>query len=69
MKPEVGRYDANYGLWLKGKGDGTFTEVLSKDSGFATLGQVRDIEQIKVGNKELILVAKNNEQMQVFELE
>ena len=69
VKPEVGRYDANYGLWLKGKGDGTFTEVLAKDSGFATMGQVRDIETIKVGDKELILVAKNNEQMQVFEVQ
>ncbi len=68
VKPEVGRYDANYGLWLKGKGDGTFEEILTKDSGFATMGQVRDIEKIKVGDKELILVAKNNEQLQVFEM-
>jgi len=68
VKPEVGRYDANYGLWLKGNGDGTFEEVLAKDSGFSTMGQVRDIETIKVGEKELILVAKNNEQMQIFEV-
>ena len=68
VKPEVGRYDANYGLWLKGNGDGTFKEVFSKDSGFATKGQVRDIESIEVNGKELILVAKNNEQMQVFEV-
>ncbi len=66
VKPEVGRYDANYGLLLKGRGDASFEPVLSKDSGFATKGQVRDITTVNVGGERLILVAKNNEQMQVF---
>jgi hypothetical protein len=69
VKPEVGRYDANYGLLLKGNGDNTFEEVLSKESGFQALGQVRDLERIKVGDKSLLLVAKNNDKMQVFEME
>ncbi len=68
VKPEVGRYDANYGLLLSGTGDGSFKPVLSKESGFFVKGQVRDLVDIKVGNKELILVGKNDEQMQVFEL-
>ena len=68
VKPEVGRYDANYGLLLKGNGDATFEPILSKDSGFFMKGQVRDLVDIEVGGKELILVAKNNEAMQVFEI-
>ncbi len=68
VKPEVGRYDANYGLLLKGNGDATFEPILSKESGFFMKGQVRDLATINVKGKELILVAKNNEAMQVFEI-
>ena len=67
VKPEVGRYDANYGLFLKGKGDATFEPVSSKESGFLVKGQVRDLIDLRVGDKELILVAKNNDFLQVFE--
>ncbi len=67
VKPEVGRYDANYGLFLKGRGDGTFESIPSKDSGLYLKGQVRDMETIEVNGKPLLLVAKNNERMQVFE--
>lgn len=68
VKPEVGRYDANYGLWLKGNGDATFEPVKSRQSGFFTKGQVRDIIDLEVNGKTLILVAKNNDRMQVFEV-
>ena len=68
VKPEVGRYDANYGLLLKGNGDATFEPVMSKNSGFFVKGQVRDLETVNVGGKELVLVAKNDEAMQVFEV-
>lgn len=67
VKPEVGRYDANYGLFLKGKGDNTFLPEFSKESGFRTIGEVRDLTLVKAGNRDLILVAKNNDEMQVFE--
>ncbi|MCB0665358.1 MAG: VCBS repeat-containing protein, partial [Saprospiraceae bacterium] len=67
VKPEVGRYDANYGLFLKGRGDNTFEAEFPKASGFRTIGEVRDLTLVKVGKKELILVAKNNDKMQIFE--
>lgn len=67
VKPEVGRYDANYGLFLKGKGDNTFETEFPKRSGFRTLGEVRDLTLIRVGNRNLVFVAKNNDKMQVFE--
>ncbi len=66
-KPEVGRYDANYGLLLKGNGDNTFQPVYSKNSGFKVIGEIRDINTINVHGKKLVLVAKNNAEIQVFE--
>ncbi|MEM8890997.1 MAG: VCBS repeat-containing protein, partial [Bacteroidota bacterium] len=66
VKPEVGRYDANYGLFLKGKGDGSFESIPSVESGFFLKGEVRDLVSLKNGNKSLLLVAKNNEAMQLF---
>ena len=66
VKPEVGRYDANYGLLLKGKGDGSFDVVPSVESGFFLKGEVRDLVSLKRGNESLLLVAKNNDAMQLF---
>lgn len=67
VKPEVGRYDASYGLMLKGNGDGTFQPVRTKETGLNVRGQVRDIDQLVVDGRRLLIVAKNNEPMQVFE--
>jgi hypothetical protein len=66
VKPEAGRYDANYGLMLKGKGDLSFRPVFPRESGFRVIGQVRDMASIEVNGKPLILVARNNERMQIF---
>lgn len=68
VKPEVGRYDANYGLLLKGNGDGTFEPKTSKESGFLVKGQVRDLMNLEIGGKEWVVVAKNNEVAEIFEV-
>jgi enediyne biosynthesis protein E4 len=60
-KPEVGRYDASYGTFLKGDGKGDFKAVPNKDCGLMIDGEVRDIKRIKVGKDNLILVARNND--------
>ncbi len=65
-KPEVGSYDADTGVWLRGDGKGNFTAVASKDSGFRLYGAVRDIQTVKVGGKNLIFVVKNNDVLQIF---
>lgn len=67
VKPEVGRYDANYGLLLKGRGDNSFQTISPKYSGFNVKGEVRDIISIKTEDKSLLLVTKNNDSLQVFE--
>ncbi len=61
VKPEVGRYDASYGTFLKGDGKGKFKTVLNHDSGLKIDGEVRDIRKIKVGKDDMIMVARNND--------
>ncbi|MHA8061234.1 VCBS repeat-containing protein [Aquirufa beregesia] len=66
--PEWGRFDANYGLLLAGKGQGKFDVLTSKDSGFRTIGQVRNMAKIKSAKQGALLVlAKNNEAAQLFQ--
>ncbi|MBS0001288.1 MAG: VCBS repeat-containing protein [Cyclobacteriaceae bacterium] len=67
VKPEVGRYDASYGAFLKGNGDGTFTHILPKDSGFKPDGEIRDILNIKTLQGNFILVSRNNDSVLVFQ--
>ena len=67
-KPEVGIYDASYGLLLKGDGKGNFQSVKPAESGFFIKGAVRDIISIKKAKKRVIIVAKNNDAMEMFNL-
>ncbi|MEY3321945.1 MAG: hypothetical protein RLZZ417_1528 [Bacteroidota bacterium] len=68
-KPEVGRYDASYGLFLKGNGSGEFKPVLAKDSGFKLKGQTRGFSLLSVKNESILLVANNNDQAQIFTIQ
>ncbi len=62
VQPDLGRYDAGYGIMLKGNGDGTFTPL--PDSGFFVPGQGRDIEQLTPG---IFLVARNHASLLMFQ--
>ena len=68
-KPEVGRYDASYGLFLKGNGSGDFKPVLAKDSGLKLKGQTRGFSLLSVKNESILIVANNNEQAQTFTIQ
>jgi hypothetical protein len=61
-----GRYDASYGLMLKGTGKGSFTPVMPTASGFLLEGEVRDIKPIQTRQGELLLVARNRAGIQWF---
>jgi hypothetical protein len=65
-KPEVGRYDASYGLLLKGNGTGQFEAVAPKESGFKVNGEVRDLEAIEISGTAHILVARNSDRVVAF---
>jgi len=66
-KPEVGIYDASYGLYLKGKGNNEFEVRSPRESGFFVRGETRDLVPIKSKIGNLILVAKNDAAMEVFQ--
>ncbi|QKZ12808.1 VCBS repeat-containing protein [Spirosoma sp. KUDC1026] len=61
--PELGRYDASYGLVLQGLGNGQFTTMPAKTSGFVSSGQVRRLKRLAQGQ---FVLAKNNAPAQIF---
>ncbi|MEO6546864.1 MAG: VCBS repeat-containing protein, partial [Ferruginibacter sp.] len=67
-RPEVGIYDASYGLLLKGDGTGNFKAINEKQSGISEKGQIRDIMEVQAGKKKLILFSKNNESMRIYNM-
>ena len=68
VKPEIGKYDANYGVCLLGNGKGGFEAVPNRTIGLAINGQVRDIKPIKLGQRKLLLVARNNAKVQALQI-
>jgi hypothetical protein len=67
VTPVRGRYDASYGLLLRGDGAGHFASVDLEESGLVLEGQVRDMELVRGPNGgRLIVVARNNDRLQVL---
>ncbi len=65
--PDQGRYDADYGNLLLGRGDGTFKVVPLQRSGFVVPGQIRALENVRYATGEkLIAVARNNDRPAFF---
>ncbi len=60
-KPEVGRYDASFGLYLENI-DGANFKTYKGNKGFSLLGEIRDI---KINNQEII-VSRNNDSLAIF---
>ncbi|GAB3540483.1 VCBS repeat-containing protein [Pontibacter brevis] len=61
-----GRYDANWGLVLKGDGKGNFKALSPTECGFLLKGEVRDIKSVNTPAGPLVLVARNNLPIQFF---
>ena len=66
-KPEVGIYDASYGLLLKGNGKGYFNPVFCQQSGIDIKGAVRSIVQIRINGKKCLLFGRNNDKIILLE--
>ena len=66
VKPEVGRYDAGYGISFKGKGDGEFEVLSPQKSGLYLEGEIRDFKVTKNKGQEMLMVIRNNDAMQFF---
>jgi hypothetical protein len=66
LKPQVGRHNSSRGVLLKGI-NGKFINVPQSQNSLYVRGEVRDATIIKSKNIRRILVARNNERLQVFE--
>jgi hypothetical protein len=66
LKPEVGRYDANYGVSLLGHPHRSFEYIQPAESGLFVRGEVRDAATVQTKNGPLIIVARNNDALQIF---
>jgi enediyne biosynthesis protein E4 len=69
VPPVFGRYDASYGLMLRGAGDGRFAPVDPAANGLVFEGQVRHIKAAHLATGGvLIVVARNNDKLQVLRI-
>ena len=65
-KPEVGIYDASYGLMLRGDGKGNFSALTPQQSGINIRGAIRDIVPVMAGKKKLMLIGENNGRLRII---
>jgi len=66
LKPEVGRYDASYGVTFLGNPKHGFNYLPPANSGLFITGEVRDISTIDTKNGKQIIVTRNNDALQLF---
>ncbi|HKO80613.1 MAG TPA: VCBS repeat-containing protein [Chitinophagaceae bacterium] len=64
--PYEGRYDASYGNLLLNQ-DSLFSPLQPFNSGLCFDGEVRDIKRIKIRNKEVFMVARNNKSLLFYQ--
>jgi enediyne biosynthesis protein E4 len=65
----TGRYDASYGLFLKGNKNKNFQFIPPRKSGFVVDGDVKDLKLMYLNNHEkVLLVAVNNDSLRVFKI-
>jgi hypothetical protein len=68
LKPEVGRHDASYGVSFLGSPAHTWRYISPAQSGLLVKGEVRDIKEIKSKKGKAIIVARNHESLQLFQM-
>lgn len=66
VKPEIGRFDANYGVTFLGNKATGFDYITPANSGLFIKGEVRDGKEISSKAGKLIIVARNNDALQIF---
>lgn len=65
-KPQVGKYDANYGILLLGDGKGGFEGLDKTKTGLSIVGEVRDFTITEINGDSVLLVAMNDEALRAF---
>ncbi|MDN5200320.1 VCBS repeat-containing protein [Fulvivirgaceae bacterium BMA10] len=66
---ETPRQDAGYGLFMEGDGKGNFDEVMPYESGLFVKGEVVNSDIITlINNKKAVLIARNNDSLQLIRI-
>ncbi len=68
IKPELGRYDANFGTFFINKGNAVFQYLTTTESGLFYNGEARDVISIRtVDKKQTIVLGINNKPLKIFQ--
>jgi hypothetical protein len=69
VTPILGRYDASYGVLLRGQGDGSFVAADMTKTNLLIEGQVRHMAMLRgPGGATLIAVARNNDMVEILQV-
>jgi hypothetical protein len=68
-KPEQGIYDASYGLFLKGISGPAWKPIRATSSGLFIKGEIRDFRKMMIKGRDVIAVAKNNDNLQLYNID
>jgi hypothetical protein len=67
LKPELGRYDASYGIFYKGQPGHKLIYQAPQQTGFFYKGEARDLISIKnAAGKDLLLLSRNDDSLILF---
>jgi hypothetical protein len=64
VQPARGRYDADYGTYLRGNGRGGLKAVEPGESGLWLEGEIRKLRLIQNANHPMIVAGRNNDSLQ-----
>lgn len=67
VQPQAGPYDASYGTVLRQDEQGRYRVLPMRESGFFSEGDIRSIHRLEQDGRELFLVGRNNNRLQLFE--
>ncbi len=68
VKPEVGRYDAGYGIVLT-RENNFYKSIMSRESGFHVQGEIRAVKKVELQNGvSILIVARNDDSLKFFEI-
>ncbi|MBT3385007.1 MAG: VCBS repeat-containing protein [Prolixibacteraceae bacterium] len=68
VRPSYGRYDAGFGWSLLGKNGIEYNTLMPDDSGLVIKGDARKVLPIKIKGNDFLVVAVNNGDLQIFEI-
>ncbi len=67
FKPNIGMMKASVGTYSEGNSKGDFNAIPAHQSGLIMSKEVRDIQAIRLGNRDCLLIANNSEHIQLFQ--